>query len=83
MARKRTPELSRIAGFYATSNERIEEAQRRFEEARMTLTNAQTFGTEAHGTAAGKAFVDAAENYANALRTHARLVVEYAAERSS
>lgn len=82
MARKKTPELSRIAGFYATSEERVDDARKRFEEARTTLTNARTYGTEAHAQAAGQAFIYAAEVYADALRGHALITVDYAQERA-
>ena len=73
---------SRIAGLFATSEERVRDARRAFDVARTTLTNARTYGTEAHAKAAGKLFVEAAENYADSMRTHAHLVVDYAAERA-
>jgi len=82
MARRKSPEEGRIAGLFATSEEGVEAAQRAFDIARTTLTNARTYGNEAHATAAGKLFMEAAESYANAMRTHARLVVDYATERS-
>jgi len=82
MARKKTPATSRLAELLSTSEERIKHAQKAFDAALMTLTNAQTFGSEAHAQAAGSAFVEAAESYAGAMRTHAMLVVDYAAERA-
>ena len=81
MARKRNPE-SQIAGFFATSEERVDDARKAFEVARTSLANARAYGTEAHAAAASQAFVDAADSYADAMRTHARLVVDYAKERA-
>lgn len=81
MARKKAPATSRMAELLSTSEDRIKHAQKAFDAAIMTLSNAKTFGTEAHAQAAGRALVEAAESYAAALRTHAMIVVDYAAER--
>jgi hypothetical protein len=83
MASRKKPQASRMSDLFVTSEERVKHAQKTFDAARTTLTNAQTFGTEAHAQAAGQALVEAARSYADALRTHAMIVVDYAAERST
>lgn len=81
MARKKQ-QASRLSELLETSEERIKSAHTAFTAANMTLTNARTFGTEANAQAASRALIEAAEIYAAVLRTHARIVVDYAAERS-
>ena len=83
MAKKKKPQASRMSELFTTSEERVKLSRKAFEAARTTLTNAETFGTEGHTQAAKRALVEAAESYANALRTHAMIVVDYAAERST
>ena len=68
---------------FSMSQDRLEEARRTFDAALTTLTNARAYGTEAHAAAAAHALTDAAEIYADALRRHTSLVIDYAAERSS
>lgn len=75
-------QTSRISELFETSKDRIAHARAAFDAANMTLTNARTFGTEANAQAASRALVERAEIYAGALRTHAMIVVDYAAERS-
>ena len=82
MAARKKQQTSRMHELFATSEDRIKHARKAFDAARTTLTNAQTFGTEVHAQAAGRALVEAAAIYADALRTHAMIVVDYAAERS-
>jgi len=82
MARKKTPAPSRFAELLSTSEDNVNAARKRYEEARFTLTNAQTFGTELVAAAAAQAFVEASEYYATALRGHAHIVVDYAKERA-
>ena len=81
MARKRTSEQSRIAGFYSMSEDRLVEARKIFDAAITTLANARTYGTPAHAEAAARVVTEAAENYADALRTHANLALDWAKER--
>ena len=81
MARKKAQASSRMVELFSTSEDRIKHAQKAFDTALVTLNSAKTFGTEAHAQAAGRALVEAAESYAAALRTHAMIVVDYAAER--
>ncbi len=84
MARKKAaPKQSRIAEFLAMSEEHVTRASKRFDAARTTVTHAEIYGTEAHTVAARQTFKETAEVYANALRTHASLVMDYAAERES
>jgi len=82
MAARRKEAQGRFAELFSTSEDRVDDARKRFEEARTTLANARTYGTQAHADAAAQAFRDAAESYASTLRTHARLVVDYAEERA-
>ena len=82
MARKK-PQASRMSELFATSEDRVKHARKTFDAARTTLTNAQTFGTEVHTQAASRALAEAAESYSDALRTHAMIVRDYAAERVS
>ena len=79
MARKK--DTSRIASFYAMSEDRVNEARKIFDSAITTLTSARTYGTPAHGEAAARVVTEAAENYADALRTHANLSLDWAKER--
>lgn len=84
MARKKgTPGQSRIAEFISTSEDNVDRSRKRFDAARTTVTNAEIYGTEIHAAEARRAFKDAAEVYADALRTHAALVTDYAKERTS
>ncbi len=71
---------SRIFELLSTSEDRVEHSQKAFNAARITLTNARTYGTEIHAAAALQAFRDAAEVYATSLRTHANIVTDFAAE---
>ena len=80
MASRKKEQISRIAGLFATSEDRVNDARRAFEIARTTVNNARTYGTEAHVTEARQVYVEAARSYAEALRVHARLVVDYAGE---
>lgn len=82
MARKK-PTASRMSELLSTSEDRLERASQEFHAARTTLANAETFGTEAHAKAADQALVEAARSYASAMRTHAMVVVDYAAERTA
>lgn len=82
MARKK-PQASRMTDLFATSEDNLERSREEFDAARTTLTNARTFGGEDHALAAASAFTDAASSYAKALRTHASVVVDYAAERTA
>ncbi len=81
-ARKKQ-EPSKIAGFFGTAGENVERGGKRFYEALTSLTNAQTYGTPAHVSAAKDALTEAAESYANALRSLAHVVVDFAAERTA
>ena len=78
----RKKQVSRIAELFSTSEECVNDARRAFEIARTTVVNAQTYGTAAHVATAQQLYQEAAESYADALRTHARLVVDYARENS-
>ena len=82
MASRKKQQVSRIAELFSTSEDRVNDARRAFEIARTTVANARTYGTEAHVAAARQLYQEAAESYATALRTHARLVVDYARENS-
>jgi len=64
------------------SEERVDDARKIFDAAVTTLANARTYGTAAHAEAAARVVTEAAENYADALRTHASLAIDYAKERS-
>lgn len=77
MARK--PAQNQIAELFSTSEENVEHTRKAFEVARTTLNNARTYGTPIHATAAKQAFVEAAEIYGAAMRTHANIVRDYAA----
>lgn len=79
MARKK--DTSRIAGFYSMSEDRVNEARKIFDAAITTLASARTYGTPAHGEAAARVVTEASENYADALRTHANLALDWAKER--
>lgn len=83
MAARKKQQTSRMVELFTTSEERVKHARKTFETARTTLTNAETFGTEAHAQTAGQALVEAAASYSDALRTHAMIVADYAAERVS
>jgi hypothetical protein len=80
MARKK--ETSRVATFYSMSQDRLDEARKIYDSAVTTLASARTFGTPAHAEAAAKVLTEAAENYADALRTHASLAIDYAKDRT-
>ena len=80
---RRKQQGSRMAEFFEMSEESLRHARARFHAARTTLTDAETFGTEVHAQAASRAMAEAAEVYANALRDHAGIVVDYTAERTS
>src|SRR5271167_1576392 len=82
MARKRVPAPSRIAEMFSTSEDRVEGTRKTFDASLTTLTNARAYGTETH-VAAARVLTEASEVYADALQTHAHLVVDYATERSS
>jgi hypothetical protein len=83
MARRKAPAAkSRIVELFATSEERVDQARRRFESAQTSLTNARAYGTEVHAIAAAQALMNVAESYADALRTHTHLVIDYAEERA-
>lgn len=79
--KKQQPE-SQLASLFATSEERVESARKRFEAALTTLANARAYGTQTHAAAAAQALTDAAESYADSMRTHALLVVDYSQERA-
>jgi len=81
-ARKKQ-EPSKIAGFFDIAGERVEHGGRRFYEALTSLTNAQTYGTPAHVSAAKEALTEAAESYASALQSLAHVVVDFVAERTA
>ena len=55
-ARKRQAQ-SRIAELFSMSQDRIEEARRTFDAALTALTNARTYGTEAHAAAAARSLL--------------------------
>jgi hypothetical protein len=78
--KKEQTQLSRLAGFYSMAEERVAAARKAFEKAHTTLSNARTYGTEAHVAAAASVLTEAAENYAEALRTCAHVVIDYAGE---
>jgi hypothetical protein len=78
MVRKPVP--ARILTIFSTSEDQVERTRKSFETARTTLANARTYGTEIHAAAARQAFLDASSVYADALRAHAHIVKDYAAE---
>lgn len=81
--KKKAPPASEAIRFFSMSEESVDSARKRFEETNVTLTSAWTYAAErAHVTAAGQALAEAAEVYAKAMQDHARLVVEYAEDRS-
>lgn len=80
MSRKPSP---RVVTLFSTSETHVEGTRKTFETARTTLMNARTYGNANHVTAAKQAFLEAAEIYAEALRTHASIVTDYTAEVAS
>jgi hypothetical protein len=85
-ARKRKPMArkkdNQVATVYSMSEDRLDEAKKIFDAAIATLASARTYGTTAHRDAAAKVVTEAAENYADALRTHATLALGLARERT-
>jgi len=73
MASDKSP-VTRMGDLFASSEKRLRRTKKAFNTARSALTNAQIVGTEAQAAS------QAAARYADALRTHALIVVDYAAE---
>lgn len=79
VTRKKQP-VSKFVGLFATSEDRVNDAGDLERTAGTTVVNAWTYGTEAHAAAARQVYMEAAESYAEALRIHAHLVMDYARE---
>jgi hypothetical protein len=72
------PRITDPLELYATSEERVDQARRAFDDAKITLANARTFGTSDHVRLAIGRLEDTAAAYAASMGTHAKLAIDAA-----
>lgn len=73
------PTKQKIVEFMAISKERVAEARDAFDTARTTYATVKVFGGSGDIEAARIDFQTAAQRFADRMREHATMVVEYAA----